>query len=75
MALDGCRSARTIQSKLYYNMGLAFSKGGRYREAITAFETSLKLGQGQFEKAKSPLEIARSNEAIQSAKGRGKATE
>ena len=56
-------------------MGLAFTKCGRYRETITAFETSLKLGQGQFEKAKSPLKIARSNEAIKSAKGRGEATE
>jgi len=33
MALDGCRGARTIRSKLYYNIGLAFTKGGRYREA------------------------------------------
>ena len=33
--------------------GVTFSseKGGRYHEAITAFETSLKLGQGQFKKA------------------------
>jgi tetratricopeptide (TPR) repeat protein len=58
MALDGCHDAKKIQSKLWFNMGLAYSKLGNVEAAILSFQSSLELGGTEFSRAKGPLEIS-----------------
>jgi tetratricopeptide (TPR) repeat protein len=58
MALEGCRDDKIVRAKLYFNMGLAYSKLKNDESAVRSFERSLELGGTEFTRAKVPLEIS-----------------
>jgi tetratricopeptide (TPR) repeat protein len=59
-AVEGCDpEQKVIAAKIYFNMGLAFTRAHKIPEGVKAFEKSIQEGGAEFNRAEKPLAIAK----------------
>lgn len=69
MAIAGSQAEPSVQSKLYFNLGIACMKISDFASAVSYLEKSLKLGNEEdYIKAKQPLEKAQKALLLQKEK-------